>query len=97
MAAACSIFTLVGQVQLFWTAFDPMITVVPLEVALGWHKFYFWVFQKNNHGHSLDIHLPDYFLKCQKTNLSHPNATFNGTTVTGISKAAQNNRTPHLK
>ena len=48
MAVACSIFTLGRQVHLFWTAFDPMFAVVPLEVALGWHKFDFWVFQKNN-------------------------------------------------
>ena len=48
MAVAHSIFTLGGGVQLFWTAFDPMFAVVPLEVALGWHKFYFWVFKKNH-------------------------------------------------
>ena len=57
MAVACSIFTLGRWVQLFWTAFDPMFAVVPLEVALGWHKFYFWAFQKNNHGHTLRLHL----------------------------------------
>ena len=38
-----------------------------------------------------------FFLNAQKWNVSNPNATFNGTTVTGISKAAQNNWTPHLK
>ena len=48
MAVAHSIFTLGGWVQLFWTAFDMPMTGVPLEVALGWQKFYFWVFQKNN-------------------------------------------------
>ena len=48
MAVAHSIFTLGGRDQLFWTAFDPMFTVVPLKVALGWHKLYIWVFQKNN-------------------------------------------------
>ena len=46
MAVARSIFTLGGQVQLFWTAFDLMFTVVPLKVALGWHKFDFWAFKK---------------------------------------------------
>ena len=46
MAVACSIFTLDGWVQLFWAAFDMLVTVVPLKVPLGWHKFYFWVFQK---------------------------------------------------
>ena len=48
MAAAHSIFTLGRQVQLFWPAFDPMFAVVPLDVALGWHKLDFWAFQKNN-------------------------------------------------
>ena len=49
MAVARSIFTLGGWVQLFWTAFDMPMTVVPLEVALGWQKFNFWAFKKNNH------------------------------------------------
>ena len=48
MVVACSIFTLGGCVQLFWTAFDLIFTVVPLKVALGWHKFYVWAFKKNN-------------------------------------------------
>ena len=46
MAVARSIFTSGGWVQLFWTAFDPMITAVPLKVALGWHKIDFWAFKK---------------------------------------------------
>ena len=46
MAVARSIFTLGRRVQLFWTAFDPMFAVVPLKVALGWHKFYFCAFKK---------------------------------------------------
>ena len=54
MAVACSIFTLGGQIQLFWTAFDLMFTVVPLKVALGWHKFDFWAFKKNNHEVTLE-------------------------------------------
>ena len=61
-----SIFTLDGGFQLFWAAFDMPMTVVPLKVALGWDKFDFWVFQKNNHGHTLRLHLPDYFFKCLK-------------------------------
>ena len=55
MAVARSIFTLGGQVQLFWTAFDMPVTGVPLIVALGYKKIVFWAFQKNNHGESLDI------------------------------------------
>ena len=69
MAVAHSIFTLGGWVQLFWTAFDPMFTVVPLKVALGWHKFYFWAFQKNNHDVTLDTHLPDYFFETPKNQI----------------------------
>ena len=46
MAVAHSIFTLDGGFQLFWAAFDLLMTVVPLKVALGWDKFDFWPFQK---------------------------------------------------
>ena len=48
MAVARSIFTVGGGVQLFWAAFDPIFTVVPLKVALGLEKFDFWAFQNNN-------------------------------------------------
>ena len=48
MVVARSIFTLGGRVQLFWTAFDLMLAVVPLKVSLEWHKLDFWAFQKNN-------------------------------------------------
>ena len=66
MAVACSIFTLGGQVQMFWTAF--------------------------NHGHTLMLHLHDYFFETPKNKIClYPNATYNGTPVTGISKAVQNN------
>ena len=66
MAEACSIFTLDEWVQLSWAAFDIPITVVPLKVALGYKKFVSRVFKKINHGHSLDRHLSDCFLKCPK-------------------------------
>ena len=46
MAVAHSIFTLGGWVQLFWTALYMPVTGVPLEVGLGWQKFYFGAFQK---------------------------------------------------
>ena len=52
MAVACSIFTLGGRVQLFWTAFDMPVTGVPLKVALG-YKFFFGCFKKI----IMDIHL----------------------------------------
>ena len=52
-ALADPIFTLDGGVQLYWVAFDPIFAVVPLKVALGWHKLVFWVFQKNIHDVSL--------------------------------------------
>ena len=44
MAVAHSIFTLDGEVQLFWSAFDMLMTVVPLKVALGLGKFDFLAF-----------------------------------------------------
>ena len=40
MAVAHSIFTLDGAVQLFWVAFGMPMTEVPLNVALGFDKFY---------------------------------------------------------
>ena len=48
-ALANPIFTLVVGFQLFWAAFDLLVTVVPLKVDLGWEQIDFWVFQKNNH------------------------------------------------
>ena len=70
MAVARSIFTLGGWVQLFWTAFDMPMTGVPLKVALGYKKIVFCVFQKNNHGHTLRLHLPDYFFEMPKNKIS---------------------------
>ena len=55
MVVARSIFTLDGGFQLFWTAFDMTMTGVPLEVALGWQKCYFWAFQKNNHASGCQV------------------------------------------
>ena len=46
-----------------------------------------------NHPSDCQVYSHDYFLKCQKNNFLYPNATFNGTPVMGISKAAQNNWT----
>ena len=46
MAVAHSVFTLDGGFQLFWAAFDLLMTVVPLEVALGMEKFNCWAFKK---------------------------------------------------
>ena len=91
MALADPIFSLDGAFQLFWTAFDMHVTMVSLEVVLGLEN---WIFGhlKNNHEELLDGHLCDYFfLNVQKSNFSNPNATSNSTTVTCISKAAQNN------
>ena len=69
MAVARSIFTLGGQVQLFWTAFDMPVTGVPLKVALGYKKMFFLALQKNNHRQSLDNHLPDYFFETPKNQI----------------------------
>ena len=63
---ARSIFTLHGQFQLFWIAFDMPMTGVPLEVALGWQKFYFWAFQKNNHASVCQVYVHDYFCEMPK-------------------------------
>ena len=76
---------------MFWASFDMPMTVVPLKVALGCEKFGFWAFKKNNHEHTLDIHLHDYFFKCPKMIFSYPKATFNSITAKIRSKAAQNN------
>ena len=86
-----SIFTLDGGFQLFWAAFDLPMTVVPLKVALGLEKFDFWAFKKNNRKNSLGYTCVIIFFNAQKSMFSNPKATFNGTTVTGRSKAAQNN------
>ena len=93
MAVARLIFTLGRRVQLFLTAFDMPATGLPLKVALGYKKMFF--------GHFKQIimmsHLGDtcmiIFLKHPKNIFLYPNATFNGTPVTGISKAVQNNWT----
>ena len=69
----------------------PMI-VVPLKVALGLEKLDFWAFKKSKHEESLGYTWCDYVFEMPKNKKnSNPNATFNGNTVTGISKAAQNN------
>ena len=91
MAVARTIFTLGGWVQLFWTVFDLMFSVVPLKVALGWHKFYFWAFQKIIMQVGVKCDIMIIFLKHPKNNFLYPNAIFNGTPVTGISKTVQNN------
>ena len=66
MAVAWSISNLGGHIKLFWTGFDPIVTVVPLKVALGWHKFCFWVFQKNNQESDCPVTVHDYFFEMSK-------------------------------
>ena len=46
MAVARSIFILDGGFHLFLAAFDLLVTVVPLKMALGLEKFDFWVFRE---------------------------------------------------
>ena len=65
-ALADPIFTLDGGFQLFWTAFYMPVTGVPLEVALGWQKFYFWAFQKKNHASVTQVAVHDYFFETPK-------------------------------
>ena len=57
MAVPRSLFTLAGGFHLFCTAFDMPMKGVALKVALGYKKIVFWAFQKNNHGHTLVLHL----------------------------------------
>ena len=56
-----------------------------------------WAFQKYNRKNSLGYTCVIIFLNAQKSIYSHPKATFNGTTVTSRSKAAQSNRNPTTK
>ena len=39
MAQADAILTLVVGFEMFWEAFDLLVTVAPLKVALGWENF----------------------------------------------------------
>ena len=89
MAVAHSIFTLDGWVQLFWAAFDMPMTKVQLKVAWGLGKFDLWSFKKNDNDYFFEMPKKQFFL--------YPIATFNGTPVTGISKATHKNWTPHVK
>ena len=45
-ALADPIFTLVVGFQLFWAAFDLLVAVVPLNVALGLEKYDYWTLKK---------------------------------------------------
>ena len=45
---------------MYWAAFDMTVTGLQLRGALGWDKFDFWVFQKNNNDVTLDILLHDF-------------------------------------
>ena len=85
MAVARSIFTLDRGFQLFWAAFDMPMTVVSLKVALCLQKFNY---HEQSFGYTCLIII---FVNVQKTMFTNPKATFNGTTVTSISKATQNN------
>ena len=67
------------------------VTMVPLKVALGWDKFDCMAFKKIIMKGPLTFTCMIIFLNAQKSIFSYPNATFNGTTVMGRSKAAQNN------
>ena len=73
--------------QLFWTAFDMLVTVVPLKVALGLENIDFWEFQKNNHA-SVTKWVFYLIFNAQKSIFSNPKATLNGMAGMGISKAS---------
>ena len=66
MAVVRSIFTLDGGFQLFCAAFDMAMTGIPLEVALGYKIFFFWLFQKIIMDSHLCYTCMIIFLKCPK-------------------------------
>ena len=45
------------------------VTGVPLEIALGWQKFYFLAFQKNNHASACQVPVHDYFFEMPKNQI----------------------------
>ena len=59
MALADPIFTLDGG-SIVFAAFDPILAVVSLKVALGLDKFDFCAFQKNNHASGCQVSFLDY-------------------------------------
>ena len=68
MAVAHSILTLDEGFPLFWAAFDLLMTVVPLKVALGLEKIDFWPLKK-----ILKLHLG---YTCLIIFLKHPKIKF---------------------
>ena len=55
MIIARSIFTLDGRFQLFLSAFDLSVTVVPLKVAIGLEQNNFWLLKKIKNAHLPDL------------------------------------------
>ena len=91
MARADQIFTLDGVRFNCLAAFDLILAVAPLKDALVLGRIDFWAFQKNNHASVCQVSVLDYSFEMPKNNFFlNPNATFNGTTVTCISKNAHN-------
>ena len=66
MALANPIFTLVVGVQLFCAAFDLILAVVPLKVALGLEKVDYLAFQQNKHASGHQMSFIYFFFKCPK-------------------------------
>ena len=58
-----------GGGSIVLAAFDPVFTVLPLKVALGCHKFGFWVFQKNNQASDSQVYVHDYFIEMTKNQI----------------------------
>ena len=99
MPVACSIFTLDGGgrsivLGRFWYAHNSGTIKSCIRIA---KKIIFGYFKK-----IITLVYPSeffqyFFLNAPKTNFSNPDATFNGTTVMGRSKAVQNNWNPPSK
>ena len=68
MAIADPIFTLDGGGSIVLAAFDLILAMVPLKVALGLGKIDFWAFKKNNHASICQVSFFDYFFLMPKNN-----------------------------
>ena len=79
------------MVSIVLAAFDLILPVVPLKVALGLAKINFWAFQKIIMMSHLAFTYVIIFFNGQISIFPNPKATFTGTTAKIGSQAAQNN------
>ena len=73
-------------------AFDLILAVVPLKVALGLGKIDFWAFQRNNHASECQAYVHDYFFERLKNHFFHIQMKLLMVPLSwAYQKAAQNN------